>query len=502
MRVSKFLGVITIATALSAMACNQSPTASEQALPDASFNFSNGPGSPGESGVFRSPEGRIALRLVYVRDGLEVWHFQADDTFRCGGSNPDPLWDAQRIANPQDKVDAIVRIAHGNEIPVFIYPLRDGSVPLCDWFATHWLFKGVGSLTSQDNNVDFAESRPVDAFGYQGHGEVVDRDDTAYKFTEAWRVTAETERPGPFELHASPNKITLTRADNDNAGPRRDESCRGNSVVTFEDANFEAAVRLALGLNAEEDITCELASGLTELSGLPDAPITSLEGAQNLISLTLLNLRDNLVSDLSPIARLTTLRELDLTGNPITDISAVSGLVSLVRLSLVGPAGGGVTNISALAGLTSLSILELHANSITDIEPLAGLTSLTFLGLGENAISDITPLSELTALWLLDLDRNSIDDIDALGDLTSLLNLRLAGNSIDDISSLQGLTNLEQLFLMDNATLSNITPLLNNTDFESGDSVDLSNVDPALSCVDVGVLRNRGVTVTSTTCSP
>ena len=35
------------------------------------------------------------------------------------------------------------------------------------------------------------------------------------------------------------------------------------SIVTFEDANLEAAVRAGLNLGAQDDLTCALAAGLT-----------------------------------------------------------------------------------------------------------------------------------------------------------------------------------------------------------------------------------------------
>ena len=122
-----------------------------------------------------------------------------------------------------------------------------------------------------------------------------------------------------------------------------------SAIVTFEDANLEAAIRNSLSVGAQ-DVTCAMMSGLTRLVAQTRG-ITSLMGIENLTSLTSLLLDDN----------------------SITDISAVSGL-------------------------TSLTTLTLSVNSISDIGPLSGLTSLTVLTLIGNSISDIQPLLDNTGL--------------------------------------------------------------------------------------------------------
>ena len=124
-----------------------------------------------------------------------------------------------------------------------------------------------------------------------------------------------------------------------------------SAIATFSDANLEAAVRAALTVGAEADLTCGLVSGLTELHA-PDAGIGSLVGIQNLTSLT---------------------GWLDLRGNSISDVSPLSGLT-------------GVTDIA------------LGGNSITDIGPLGELTGVTFLGVRENSIDDISAACGISPL--------------------------------------------------------------------------------------------------------
>ena len=330
------------------------------------------------------------------------------------------------------------------------------------------------------------------------------------------------------------------------------------AIATFEDANLAAAIRAALSVGAQDDLTCNLLTGLVNL-GADNAEITSLVGIQNLTSLTNLHLYNNSISDISALSGLTSLTFLGLNNNSISDISALSGLTSLTNLRLsnnnsisdIGALSGltsltgldlganSIRDIGALSALASLTGLELHSNSISDISPLSGLTSLTGLGLGGNsisdisalsglaslgnlwlsrnsisdiralsgltsltylvldgnAISDISPLSGLASLTYLYLSGNSISDISALSGLASLTTLYLSANSISDISPLSGLTSLTQLVLLNNRNLTDIQPLLDNTGLGAGDTVDLRCT--SVSGTDVAALQAKGVTVLS-----
>ena len=205
----------------------------------------------------------------------------------------------------------------------------------------------------------------------------------------------------------------------------------GTAIATFEDGNLDAAIRAALGIGAQDDLTCGLVSSMTTLEA-PASGIASLVGIQNLTSLT----------------------ALDLEGNSVTDISALSGLTALEALGLIS---NSITDISALSGLTGLAGLGLNSNSITDISALSGLTSLVVLFLSDNSITDIGALTGLTRLIILDLNVN--------------------------------------------ANLSVIQPLLDNTGLGAGDTVNLSDVDPAMLCTDVALLQAKGVTVTFNVCT-
>jgi hypothetical protein len=87
------------------------------------------------------------------------------------------------------------------------------------------------------------------------------------------------------------------------------------AIATFEDANLEAAVRTALSVGAQGDLTCGLIAGLTVL-GADSLGITSLVGVQNFTGLIDLNLGDNSISDIDPLSGLTSLTFVRLDNNP------------------------------------------------------------------------------------------------------------------------------------------------------------------------------------------
>ena len=264
-----------------------------------------------------------------------------------------------------------------------------------------------------------------------------------------------------------------------------------SAIATFEDTNLVVAVRFALLVGPQVDLTCGLVAGPTELAA-PSAGVESLVGMQNLTSLTDLNLTSNSINDISSLSGLTSLTDLNLTFNFISDINSLAELTSLMVLRL---GDNMISNINVLSGLTSLTDLSLRINTITDISALSGLASLTQLRLDANTITDISALSGLTNLTSLWLFENSVSDISALSGLTSLTFLDLHANSITDIGALSALTGLTFLSLFNNPDLTDIQPLLDNTGIGVDDAVDLKSTN--VSCPDVAALEGKGVTVSS-----
>ena len=109
--------------------------------------------------------------------------------------------------------------------------------------------------------------------------------------------------------------------------------------------------------------------------------------------LTLLDLRNQRISDVSPIASLNNnnLILLKLSSNNIRDVRP---LVTLTRLRMLDLDFNEIEDVKPLSSLTNLGALSLHGNRIRDVEPLANLTKLSWLSLGGNLISPRCPLQD------------------------------------------------------------------------------------------------------------
>ncbi|MBI4286018.1 MAG: matrixin family metalloprotease [Chloroflexi bacterium] len=121
------------------------------------------------------------------------------------------------------------------------------------------------------------------------------------------------------------------------------------AVVTFPDANLEAAIREALN-KATGDITQSDMATLTRLDAISRA-IADLTGLEFGVNLTELRLDSNQIGDLSPLASLTGLTRLELQLNRISDLTPMVSLTNLARL-------------------------DLRDNQISDIKPLVDNTGL------------------------------------------------------------------------------------------------------------------------------
>ncbi|MEO1133697.1 MAG: hypothetical protein AAFX40_13435, partial [Cyanobacteria bacterium J06639_1] len=186
--------------------------------------------------------------------------------------------------------------------------------------------------------------------------------------------------------------------------------------IQIADANLEAIVRIELGLSASEPITPEVALELTTLNA-SESNISSLAGLQFFENLTVINLRDNLISDIEPLAEnsgLASGTQIDLRDNPLsseardgqipeletrgiqvlvtpvaTDIQIVdANLEAIVRSALGLSASEPITDVRALE-LTTLSASE---SNIASVEGLEFFENLTVINLRDNAIADLQPL--------------------------------------------------------------------------------------------------------------
>ena len=224
---------------------------------------------------------------------------------------------------------------------------------------------------------------------------------------------------------------------------------QGEDPVPFADPLLQATVEETLQVL---DPTPTDMLNLTQLESVgtfetQTKGITSIEGLEFAVNLERLNLRLNLIGDLSPLAGLINLSDLNLSQNSISDLSPLAGLVNLTDLNIHA---NRLTDLGPLSGLTALRTLDLHKNDISDISPLADLTNLQALHLVNNDVEDISPLENLTNLKTLRLCRNDVRDISAVSDLTNVESLCLAFNRVRDLAPLSRLRTLETVDLSSN----------------------------------------------------
>ena len=248
-------------------------------------------------------------------------------------------------------------------------------------------------------------------------------------------------------------------------------------VISIPDEALAAAVRGALGLQQDRDITQLDMLNLTglfadrkeiaDLSGLEHArnlkylylrrnQIKDIVQLAELTNLAVLYLSYNQISDFTPIAGLTKLVALNLSENPSNDISPLTELTQLQTLYL---RGYHIQDLTQFSEFTNLLRLGLERNQISDLTPLAKFENLTHLILSDNQITDLKPLKALTNLEMLVADHNEIQDITPLANLKELTVLWLPHNQVRDLKPLTQLFNLVELGIAHNP-IADRTPLL------------------------------------------
>jgi Leucine-rich repeat (LRR) protein len=184
----------------------------------------------------------------------------------------------------------------------------------------------------------------------------------------------------------------------------------GNSIVDL--TGLESLVnlqRLNLQNNHIRDVT--LLSSLTNLETLWLAgnPITAGQVNELQQVLPSTDIRHNAREELIDDEKLTQMLangevrhrfgSLVLSNNQITDISLLADfLAKNTDITTLDLRGNLISDITPLKSLTHLQVLNISGNQITDISPLAGLTRLWWLEMNSNQISDATPLASLTAI--------------------------------------------------------------------------------------------------------
>ena len=273
---------------------------------------------------------------------------------------------------------------------------------------------------------------------------------------------------------------------------------------------LEDRIKKTLSIPPDKLITRNDMRRLTKLdaSFLGTSLEIKLEGLEHAVNLEHLNLRSNLISDVSALSGLKNLTYLDLNGTSISNVLPLSELTNLTHLHL---RGNTVSNMSFLSKLTNLTHLHLQENIISEVA-LSDLPNLMHLDLYNNAISKVS-LSNLPNLTYLNLASNPISEVSlsnfpdwtqllsglnfernailklSVSDLPNLTRYGLNNTPLTEIS-LSNLPNLTNLSFADNAlteiSLSNL-PNLTNLDFRNNALSEVSLSDlPSLTTLFLG----------------
>lgn len=278
-------------------------------------------------------------------------------------------------------------------------------------------------------------------------------------------------------------------AENGLVSPLAEYHYNVNNVVekvTFHDVAFEEALRLQLGLSAEEDIYSDTlwdlttfhipASAITcqDLYWMPALQELTVTGSafsdlsilSSLQQLHTLTVTDCVLStqDLGIIARLPQLKKLTLSGCYLSSIGNLAQATGATYLDL---SRNSIRDVSALSGLTNLEYLDLSENAMISLEDLSGLTKLTHLDVSYNSLVNTAPVASLTALTYLDISANSLMQVDVQGieQLTNLTHFVASGNQLINLNFLTNLTGLKTLIVANN-TIFDISMLSGLTQLE------------------------------------
>ncbi|HSH75723.1 MAG TPA: hypothetical protein VLA09_08580 [Longimicrobiales bacterium] len=194
--------VVATVMALAIVGCQETPISPTASDLEPSFNFSNGPESPGGSGVIRFEDWFGFLSWEWGEGGLFAFHFDTADLLICGGEGPDPTGDFQLVPTPAGVLRDIILVP---DTPITIYSAADalpiifGQVPpleACRILAEDWLYRGTHSMTVT-GLIGLGQS-----FGWNGHGDVVDQSGAPFRYSETARIVGFEEKV--FDIDVQP----------------------------------------------------------------------------------------------------------------------------------------------------------------------------------------------------------------------------------------------------------------------------------------------------------
>ena len=184
--------------------------------------------------------------------------------------------------------------------------------------------------------------------------------------------------------------------------------------TVFPDGAFEGAVRNALGIGPDDEITDEMLLGLEELDAR-DLPIESIEGIDRMPNLTFLRLDGTNVTDLGPMITLSNLDYFNI--NTTTGITDISPLVNNTELGtlIARNVPFGNEGMETISNFTKLHRLNMRNTGVTELSVLADL-------MAQGALQDENAPGNTAILDIREIDADDFcviyPYIDNIGDLS------------------------------------------------------------------------------------
>lgn len=221
-------------------------------------------------------------------------------------------------------------------------------------------------------------------------------------------------------------------------------------IVHFQDAGFEAAVRSALGYDADRAIYSNTLWGVKELT-LP-AEVASAEDLKWFPNLETLIVEHAAFDNLDSLVGLDQLQTLSITGT-IIDSEMLACIATRTNLQTLKLSNCAISSVVDLASLSKLTWLDLSENAIRDISGLSSMKELTYLDLQSNALIHLSGMESLTKIEYLDVSYNSLVSTSSIEYLTALTYLDLSSNALRSLDGVENLTNLTHFIAQHNELL-------------------------------------------------
>ncbi|WP_193745035.1 CotH kinase family protein [Geomicrobium sp. JCM 19038] len=184
-----------------------------------------------------------------------------------------------------------------------------------------------------------------------------------------------------------------------------------SSNVSFDDPQFDLAIRSELNLKEDDDITFQDLQGITQLD-LSNRQIENLNGIQHFQSLESLSASRNKIEDISYLKDLRRLTDVNLEDNNISNIVVFTNLSQITNLNI---RENYVVSLDSLKNHPNIRSLNAQENEIESLEPLRDLHQLENLNLRYNNITSIEPIVHLPNLVeRLYVQGNNLEDEEPL----------------------------------------------------------------------------------------